>query len=90
MQAIITKYLPATNFRGSRVKASCQRAFIIVDWDHANNPEQMHIAAAQSLIRKFLAEDKKRYPSDASVNPWSRKRCCGQLPDGSYAHVFCD
>jgi hypothetical protein len=33
MQAIITKYLSATNHRGARVKASAQAGSLTVGWD---------------------------------------------------------
>jgi hypothetical protein len=49
MQAIVTKYLPATNVRGSRVKASCQAKSIIRSWDNSLNADQNHMAAAKEL-----------------------------------------
>jgi hypothetical protein len=49
MQAIVTKYLPATNIRGSRVKASCAAKSIIRHWDSALNADQNHMAVAKEL-----------------------------------------
>lgn len=86
MQAIQTKFLPATSFNGSRIKASCERGSIIVSYDHAESDP--HIAAAQALVDRFVAEDSKRYGTNK--NPWSRKRIVGGLPDGTQAHVFVD
>lgn len=48
-QAITTKFLPTTNFRQSRVKATCQGSSLTVGWDHALNTEGNHIAAARKL-----------------------------------------
>ena len=39
-QAIVTKFLGPTNFRGSRIKASASAGAITVDYPHAINIEQ--------------------------------------------------
>ena len=88
MQAIITKYLPATNFKGSRIKASCERGSLTVDYDHSKGCEGAHVAAADALVAKFVSEDKERYGSEN--NPWSRPRVVAGLPGSGYAHVFSD
>lgn len=86
MQAIITTYLPATNFKPSRIKAQCERGSIIVSFDHGFDIAGNHKAAADALVAKFVEEDKARYGT--SKNPWSKKRAMGTLPSGHYAHVF--
>ena len=86
MQAIITKYLPATNFKPSRIKSKCARGSIIVSYGQGDNDEQNHIMAADALVAKFVKEDAARYGTER--NPWSKPRVCGQLPNGDYAHVF--
>ena len=53
MQAITTKFLPPTNVRGSRVKATAQAGSVILNWDHALNPDGNHRAAAEAFARKF-------------------------------------
>lgn len=51
MQAIETRYLGPTNFRGSRIKAICDAKTITVDYDHAApNLESAHDVAARALI----------------------------------------
>ena len=85
MQAIITKYLGPTNVRGSRIKASCDRGSITIGWPY-EGPEESHVAAAQALVDKFVAEDAAKYGEH--VNPWSRPRACGSIPSGEYVHVF--
>jgi hypothetical protein len=85
MQAIETKYIGATNYRGSRIKASCERGSITISYDSALNSEEAHIAAADALVAKFVKEDEKRYGTNR--NPWSAKRVCGGLKK-SCVHVF--
>ncbi|MFY7925526.1 MAG: hypothetical protein ACOVN5_06925 [Aquidulcibacter sp.] len=52
-QSIITKYLGATNSRGSRVKASAPAGSITVPWDYGANADEMHVRAARALIDKL-------------------------------------
>lgn len=52
-QAINTKFLPATNVRGSRVKAIAEAGSVTLSWDHALNAEDNHVRAAEELARKF-------------------------------------
>ena len=85
MQAIETKYIGPTNYRGSRIKASCERGSIIVSYDDALNSEDAHIAAADALVAKFVKEDEARYGTNK--NPWSAKRIMGGLKKTN-VHVF--
>lgn len=86
MQAIQSKYIPATNTKGSRIKATCERGSITVSYPDDLSGDACHVFAVDKLIEKFVAEDAKRYGSE--INPWTKPRACGQLPDNSYAHVF--
>lgn len=52
-QAITTRYLGPTNFRGSRVKASAQAGSVTINWDDALNSEENHRNAALCLMVKF-------------------------------------
>jgi hypothetical protein len=67
-QAITTKFLGPTNFRGSRVKATCQAKSITVSWDHALDTNENHREAALSL---------------ATLLGWSGTWEAGGLPDGT-------
>ena len=87
-QAIITKYLPATNTRGSRIKASCERGSITIDYPHELSGDSAHIAAANALVAKFAKEDAAKYGSN--TNPWSAPRVCGGIDNGRCAHVYSD
>jgi hypothetical protein len=53
LQAIQTKYMGPTNFRGSRVKAECRAGSITLSWDDALNSDENHIKAAKALIKKL-------------------------------------
>lgn len=52
-QAIVTKYLGATNFRGSRVKATAYAGSVTVSWDDALDVQENHAKAAQALAAKW-------------------------------------
>lgn len=86
MQAIITKYLPPSNVRGARIKASCERGSVTIGYPHELSGDKCHVAAADALIAKFIKEDAENYGTH--VNPWSKPRVCGQIPSGEYVHVF--
>lgn len=90
MQAIITKYLPATNTKPSRIKAECERGSIIVSYEDSMTTEQAHISAAKALIRKFMAEDVKQFGPSAVLagSGWNCNFVTGGLPSGDYCHVF--
>lgn len=89
MQAIITKYLPATNTRASRIKATCDRGSITVEYPHDLSGDDVHCYAANRLCEKFVAEDVGKYGSDPMGNPWALPRVCGGLPgNAGCAHVF--
>lgn len=76
LQAIITKYLPPTSFKGSRIKAAAAAGSIIVHIDHALNIEDNHAAAAEALAGKFK---------------WRGNWFMGGLPDDSgYCFVCVD
>lgn len=52
-QAIVTKYLGATNRRGARVKATCSGGSVTLDWDDALPRDGNHRAAAMALARRM-------------------------------------
>ena len=89
MQAIITKYLSATNCKGARIKATCERGSVTISYPYELSGDACHIEAANALVARFIADDDKagRY-SKKSRNPWASTRVCGCLPSGEYAHVY--
>lgn len=89
MQAIITKYIPATDTKGSRIKASCERGSIIVPFDDEYNEDAMHRKAALALVNVFINEDKARNGTPLNKNVWAGHFASGELPSSlGYAHAF--
>lgn len=52
-QAIMTKFLGPTNYRGSRVKAWCDAGQITLNWDHEIGVDENHYKAAMTLVYKL-------------------------------------
>lgn len=60
-QAIITKYLPATNTRGSRIKVSGWLGSKTYPWDHALDGKENHEAAMGAWVEYWSTEDETNY-----------------------------
>lgn len=88
MQAIQTKYIPATNYKPSRVKAWCERGSIVARYDSGSDDYEAHRAAAEALRHRFAVEDRRNYGTPIEINPWMRPIFGGGLPVGGYAFVF--
>lgn len=88
MQSIQTKYLPPTNYRGSRIKATCERGSITIPYPHELSGDEVHREAARALLSQFLREDREKYGSHPMGNGWSLPFVTGFLSDGSGVHVF--
>ena len=87
MQSIQTKYLPATDSNGSRIKAKCARGSITIPFPYELIGDETHRAAVHALVNRFLKEDEaKGIPRE--TNFWNRAFVSGSLPDGTYAHIF--
>lgn len=80
MQAIITKFMPATDFKGARYKATAEAGSVIVPYDHSVNTEANHIAAAKALCKKmgWVPAADNRYTETVA----------GYLKAGQYVHTF--
>jgi hypothetical protein len=70
MIAIQTKYLPATDTRGSRIKAyTCIGHTATVPYDHALSSEKLHFEAVKALVEKHNLDwdiSNMRYGSTAN------------------------
>jgi hypothetical protein len=91
MQAILTKVIPCTNTKPTRIKASCARGSLIgTNWPQslAVSDAAAHAHVARLLCAKFVAEDLKQYGAPQTLNPWGGKFVTGCLPSGDFAHVF--
>jgi hypothetical protein len=92
MQAIRTKFIPATNTKPCRIKAMAERGSITIDYPEADHVEDSHRIAAQALIDKFIAEDMERYADmgcgyDKTQSSWYGKYHQGCFNNEFY-HVF--
>jgi hypothetical protein len=67
MQAIRTKYLGPTNFRGARVKATAQAGSVTIHWDDSLDVDANHDAAAVALMERY---------------GWTGSMVAGGSPDG--------
>ena len=52
MIVIKTKYLPATNTRGSRIMAEANGFKVTIPYDYALSNEKLHFKAVQALVAK--------------------------------------
>jgi hypothetical protein len=81
--AIHTRYVPATDTRGARIRASCTRlnrkTSVMAPFDHALDGAARHAAVARALI-----ESKPGFTRDW---PDTSFRYCGETADGK-GYVF--
>jgi hypothetical protein len=75
MKAIITKYLPATNTKPSRIKASDGRNMSVIGYPHELSSQQAHAKAATALCKKM---------------GWNWKMTGGGLENGDCVWTFND
>ena len=72
MQAIVTKYIPPTDTKGPRIKATAMAGSVIIRYDHELSHDEPFRKAAQALCAKF---------------GWDWQMIGGGLPDGSMVWV---
>ena len=80
MQAIHTKYIPASNVKGSRIKATTDSGLsAIVSYEHALSGHLVHFEAVKALVAKHKLD-------------WNIDNMCyGGSSDGKgYTFVFSD
>lgn len=75
MQTIKTKYIPATNTRGERIKAQIESGeSITIPYDYALDVKEAHIQAIKALKTKMK---------------WDKPMVVGGIT-GGYVAVFCN
>jgi len=52
MKSIKTKYLPATNTSGARIKATAGGMSVTVPYDHSKSDVHVHFEAVKGLVEK--------------------------------------
>ena len=77
-QAIVTRYLCPTNTKPSRIKATCDRASIIIIFPQGESIVDAHAVAHRPLLAKFAAEDGTTL-SWPAIDRW----VCGGMPQSS-------
>lgn len=89
MQAIITKFIPPTNTRPARYKATCERGSLTLSANYKLDANENHRAVCDALCAQFDAKDFAEYGIGASrsKHTWSRPKAGGQIPSGEF--VFC-
>jgi len=74
MKAVMTRFIPASNVRGARIKASAEGVkSLTISYPHEMNAEQGHRLAAEKL---------------ATRQGWKGDFCGGMLPGGDWAFTF--
>lgn len=87
MQAISVKFLSPANCRGARLKATCDRGSVTIEYPYGKSSGlDAATVALQVLIAKFLSEDSARYGS-TERNPWSGPWFGGTVKDGTTVFV---
>ena len=85
MQAIQTKYLGPSNYRGARIKAWCEAGSLTIDYPDELSGQACHRKAAESLQAK-LGWDEQSYSSDRKSKP---VLLGGALPgNAGYCFIF--
>lgn len=81
--AIQTKFLPTTDTKGARIKATMDRHSVTIPYPYEHTGGLCHRAAAEALQAKLRTTH-----DTGGWYPWDRPFVSGELPDGSWAHVF--
>ena len=80
MQAIVTKYLGPTNFRGSRVKAACEAGTITMSWHSNLDTDDNHEKAARTLLHKLGWDDRSDIVGGTMPRNCSHHNCYVLIP----------
>lgn len=77
MQAIQTRYTPATSASGAKIKALCAATRVNIPYDYALSMEENHITAAETLKTQM-----------GWTGAYYGRLVSGTLADGSLCHVL--
>ncbi len=77
-QAIQTKYLGPTNYKGSRIRVECAARTKTIPWKSELSEAQNHCTAALTLIQELGWGDLQGYKGIES----------GTLKSGAFVHVL--
>jgi len=87
MITIVTRWIPATDTKPSRIIATSHNARAIVTCQNLKGNED-HIAAAKAVVWKLIEQYKAKFGQEQKH--WLEKETwiCGDLPDGGMVHVI--
>ena len=86
MKAIQTKYLPCTDHKGSRIKATAEGVrSLTISYPHELDSRGAHEKAAQALADRQAKDTDLR---GRAYNGWQLPLAGGSLPNGDMAWVF--
>lgn len=87
MQTITTKFLPATETRGCRIKVTSWLGSKTYSYDYAAN--EPHLAAFEKYLEMINKEMAKKYGTECPADGWFKLVASGSLPDTSgYAFII--
>lgn len=67
-QAIVTRFLPPTNTKGARVKATAKGGSVTLAWDHERDEYGNHTRAVFALVHRLEWNRRQRYASGVLPN----------------------
>lgn len=87
MQTITTKFLPATNNRGCRIKVTSWLGSKTYSYDYAAH--EPHSAAFEQYLQELNEKMAKKYGTECPADGWFKLVATGSLPDTSgYAFII--
>jgi hypothetical protein len=100
MRGITTKYLPATDYKGSRIKAhdnggswpDRRARSITIGYPHEYSDMDAYAQAALALCKK-IEWTRGHYNYTHLVGAWTEQGCVFtfvRIPDGGHAKSFCE
>jgi hypothetical protein len=85
--AIVAKYLPATNTRGSRIQVKSQRSRRSYPYPYELSGDEVFKSAVAEYLGEILREDVREYGEHAIGWGTLADYSAGQIPTGEYVFV---
>jgi hypothetical protein len=85
--AIVAKYIPASNTRGSRIQVKSQRSRRSYSYPHEKSGDEVFKHAVAEYLGEILREDTRKYGEHATGWGTLADYSVGQIPSGEYVFV---
>jgi hypothetical protein len=85
--AIVAKYLPASNTRGSRIQVKSNRSRRYYSYPHEKSGDEVYKFAVAEYLGEILREDVKEYGEHATGWGKLSDYSVGCIPSGEYVFV---